>query len=140
MYRIGSLDSTESKRSRRRRRSSTYAPPGYLLFVRDKTLVAQPFDPKALKTTGEPIPLAEHIGTDSVGLARFSVSREGTLAYRTGESGDRLVWVDRHRPRGRDAWATRASTTTRRFSPGGTGWRSTWRIRAPERGTSGSGT
>ena len=46
----------------------TYAPPGYLLFVRDRTLVAQPFDAKALKTTGEPVPLAEHIGTDSVGL------------------------------------------------------------------------
>jgi Tol biopolymer transport system component len=29
-----------------------------------------------------------------VGLARFSVSREGTLVYRTGNSGNRLVWVD----------------------------------------------
>jgi Tol biopolymer transport system component len=95
MYRIGSLDSTESKPLAPAQTLVTYAPPGYLLFVRDKTLVAQPFDAKALKTTGEPVPLAEHIGTDSVGLARFSVSREGTLAYRTGESGDRLVFVDR---------------------------------------------
>jgi Tol biopolymer transport system component len=73
----------------------TYAPPGYLLFLRDKTLVAQPFDAKGLKTTGEPVPLAEQVGTDSVGLARFSVSRDGVLAYRTGESGGRLVWRDR---------------------------------------------
>ncbi len=73
----------------------TYAPPGYLLFVRDKTLVAQPFDAKALKTTGEPMPLAEKIGTDNVGLALFSVSRNGVLAYRTGESGGRLLWRDR---------------------------------------------
>ena len=94
-YRTGSLDSTESKALAPAQTLVTYAPPGYLLFVRDKTLVAQPFDAKALKTTGEPIPLAEHIGTDSVGLARFSVSRDGTLAYRTGESGDKFVWVDR---------------------------------------------
>ncbi len=72
-----------------------YAPPGYLLFVRDKTLVAQPFDAKALKTTGEPVPLAEKIATDNVGLARFSVSSTGVLAYRTGESGGRLLWRDR---------------------------------------------
>jgi Tol biopolymer transport system component/predicted Ser/Thr protein kinase len=94
-YRVGSLDSNESKALAPAQTLITYAPPGLLLFVRDKTLVAQPFDAKALKTTGEPIPLAEHIGTDAVGLARFSVSREGTLAYRTGESGDRMVWVDR---------------------------------------------
>ena len=73
----------------------TYAPPGYLLFARDKTLVAQPFDAKALKTTGEPVPLAEKIGTDNVGLALFSVSRNGVLAYRTGEAGGRLLWRDR---------------------------------------------
>jgi Tol biopolymer transport system component len=94
-YRTGSLDSTESKALAPAQTLVTYAPPWYLLFVRDKTLVAQPFDAKALKTTGEPIPLAEHIGTDSVGLARFSVSRDGTLVYRTGESGDKFVWVDR---------------------------------------------
>ena len=72
-----------------------YAPQGYLLFVKDRTLVAQPFDAKAIKTTGEPVPLAEQIGTDAVGLARFSVSRDGVLAYRTGESGSRLLWMDR---------------------------------------------
>jgi Tol biopolymer transport system component/predicted Ser/Thr protein kinase len=95
-YRIGSLDSTESKAFAPAQTLLTYAPPGYLLFVRDRTLVAQPFDAKAQKTTGEPVPLAEKIGVDTVGLARFSVSREGTLAYRTGESGTRLLWVDRH--------------------------------------------
>jgi Tol biopolymer transport system component len=94
-YRIGSLDSTESKALAPAQTLVSYAPPGYLLFVRDKTLVAQPFDAKALKTTGEPIPLAEHVGTDAVGLARFSVAGDGTLVYRTGESGDRFLWVDR---------------------------------------------
>ncbi len=94
-YRIGSLDSNETKAFAPAQTMLTYAPPGYLLFVRDRTLVAQPFDAKAMKTTGEPLPLAEQIGTDAVGLARFSVSRDGVLAYRTGESGNRMVWVDR---------------------------------------------
>ena len=95
MYRIGSLDAKDTQPFAPAQSQITYVDPGYLLFLRDRTLVAQPFDAKALKATGEPIPLAEQVGTDSVGLARFSVSREGTLAYRTGEMTDRLVWVDR---------------------------------------------
>jgi len=94
-YRIGSLDSAETKPFAPAQTMLAYAPQGYLLFVRDKTLVAQRFDAKALKTTGEPVPLAEQIGTDAVGLARFSVSRDGVLAYRTGESGNRMIWRDR---------------------------------------------
>jgi WD40 repeat protein len=94
-YRVGSLDSSDSKPVAPAQTLVTYARPGFLLFVRDRTLVAQPFDPKAIKTKGEPIPLAEHIGTDSVGLATFSVSRDGTLVYRTGEAGARLLWMDR---------------------------------------------
>ncbi|HKA36694.1 MAG TPA: protein kinase [Thermoanaerobaculia bacterium] len=94
-YRIGSLDSSETKPLMPAQTLVTYAPPGYLLFVRDRTLVAQRFDPNALKTVGEPVPLAEQIGTNAIGLARFSVSRQGTLAYRTGEAGSRLIWVDR---------------------------------------------
>ncbi len=95
MYRLGSLDSKESKPVAPAQTLITYAPPGYLLFVRDKTLVAQRFDLKSLKTIGEPAPVAEKIGTDAVGLARFSVSRNGVLAYRTGDSGNRLLWLDR---------------------------------------------
>ncbi len=96
VYRFASLDSKETHAVASAQTLVTFARPGSLLFVRDKTLVAQPFDAKSGKTTGEPVPLAEQVGTNSVGLARFSVSREGTLVYRTGESGDRLVWMDRN--------------------------------------------
>ena len=95
MYRVGSIDSKETQPFAPAQSQITNVEPGYLLFLRDRTLVAQPFDAKTMKTTGEPVPLAEQVGTDNVGLARFSVSREGTLAYRTGEMTDRLVWVDR---------------------------------------------
>ena len=94
-YWIASIDSNEKKMVAPAQTLVQYAPPGYLLFVRDKTLVAQPFDAKALKTTGEPVPLAEKIATDNVGLARFSASSTGVLAYRTGESGGRLLWRER---------------------------------------------
>jgi Tol biopolymer transport system component/predicted Ser/Thr protein kinase len=95
MYRVGSLDSAETRALAPAQSLVTYAPPGHLLFVRESTLVAQPFDARAMKTTGEPVPLAEHVGTIATGLARFSASRNGVLAYRTGESGSRFLWVDR---------------------------------------------
>jgi eukaryotic-like serine/threonine-protein kinase len=94
-YRVGTLDSAATRTVAPAQTLVTYAPPGYLLFVRDRTLVAQPFDPGAIKTTGEAIPLAEQVRTDSVGLATFSVSRDGILVYRTGDSGSRFLWVDR---------------------------------------------
>ena len=118
VYRIGSLDSQESKVLAPAQTLVSYARPGYLLFVRDRTLVAQPFDAKTLRTTGEPVPLAEHVGTDSVGLARFSVSRDGTLVYRTGETGNRLMWVDRSGKEG-DAVGDPGDSRNPAFSPDG---------------------
>ena len=72
-----------------------YAPPGHLLYVRENTLVAQPFDAKSGQISGDPVPLAEDLGIDSVGLAHFSASHNGTLAYRGGEAGGgQLKWID----------------------------------------------
>ncbi len=74
-----------------------YAPPGRILYVKGGTLVAQPFDARSLKTTGEPVPVAEQIGTTANGLSDFSVSSNGALVYRGGATNDnRLVWVDRN--------------------------------------------
>jgi Tol biopolymer transport system component/predicted Ser/Thr protein kinase len=73
-----------------------YAEPGYLIYVIDGMLVAHPFDADRGALTGEPIPLADNVGSSTVGLADFSVSRDGTLAFRSGETGGRrLVWRDR---------------------------------------------
>jgi Tol biopolymer transport system component len=73
-----------------------YAEPGYLVYVREQTLVAQPFDASALKLTGGPIPLGEGLGVNNLGLASFSISRTGVLAFRAGRSEARqLVWLDR---------------------------------------------
>lgn len=93
---VGNIDSGSVKSLFKTTTRVQYAEPGYLLFVRDRTLVAQKFDPASLTLSGEPVPLGEGLGSDTVGLASFSVSRTGILVFRGGElTGSRLVWMDR---------------------------------------------
>jgi serine/threonine protein kinase/Tol biopolymer transport system component len=71
---------------------------GYLLFRREDTLMAQPFDWKTIKTTGETFPLAEQVlGGGNIGFGAFSVSTNGVLVYRSGGAvaNRELVWMDR---------------------------------------------
>ena len=94
--RVGTLDGKDSKVLLKTRSRVVYAAPGYLLYVREQTLVAHPFDPRTLELTGEPVPVSEGLGVDTLGLATFSVSRTGVLVYRGGEVGqNRVEWVDR---------------------------------------------
>lgn len=76
-----------------------YAAPHFLLFTRQRTLVAQHFDPSTLMLSGQPTAIAENVlYRADVGRAAFDVSDGGTLLYRTGgtETGQRsLVWIDR---------------------------------------------
>lgn len=71
---------------------------GYLLFMRDQTLMAQPFNPRRVELTGEPVPVAEHVAING-GTNRpiFSVSENGTLIYQSGElgAGWNLSWLSR---------------------------------------------
>jgi Tol biopolymer transport system component len=63
---------------------------GHLLFTREGTLMAQPFDSETLSVTGEIFPVAESV-------TQFSVSANGALAYLSGTAAirDQLVWRDR---------------------------------------------
>lgn len=102
---VGSLDSPKSKFLVKTAVNAAYAPPGYLLYVQDRTLVAQNFDADRLELTGEPTsitgeptPIVE--GIDRLGggsrFALFSVSRTGVLVYRSGSSdSSHLIWFDR---------------------------------------------
>jgi WD40 repeat protein len=68
---------------------------GRLLFVRDRTLLAQPFDPDRLELTGEAVPVAEQIGI-LFNDPFFSASMTGVLAYRTTAiERYELIWFDR---------------------------------------------
>ncbi len=100
----GSLDGAPSVRLLPDRSNALYAPapapgaPAYLLFRREETLMAQPFDATRLKTTGEMFPIAEQVAAGgNVGFGAFSVSENGALVYRSGgaASGRELVWMDR---------------------------------------------
>ena len=94
---VRALDGAESRALMKTTSQVVYAHPGYLLFVRDRTLVAQRFDPGTQEIRGEPIPLSEGLGIDNVGLASISASDTGVLAYRPGQAARRrLVWMDRN--------------------------------------------
>jgi Tol biopolymer transport system component len=94
---IGTLDGTTTKRLLQADSSALYAQPGYLLFVREQKLLAQPFDQQQLATTGDPFPFAEKVTFNPfASYAEVSVSDNGTLVYRSGSSTDaELVWFDR---------------------------------------------
>jgi Tol biopolymer transport system component len=71
---------------------------GHILFVRESTLMAQPFDTKRLEFAGDAFPIAEQVLTNGgVGYAAISPSDNGVLAYRTGTAliGSKLAWYDR---------------------------------------------
>ncbi|MEO8097575.1 MAG: protein kinase [Acidobacteriota bacterium] len=72
---------------------------GHLLYLRENTLMAQPFDVDQLATTGEAMPIAEGIltYTNLWRIPVFAVSPAGLLVYATGASRgqSRLVWKDR---------------------------------------------
>jgi eukaryotic-like serine/threonine-protein kinase len=95
---ITSLDANESRRLLDVRDSVVaYAPPGYLLFRRDTSLMAQPFDPEKLQLNGEAVPVAERVGFEVTTFqTNFSVSQTGVLLYSSGSFGKtQLTWLDR---------------------------------------------
>ncbi|MBI3208230.1 MAG: protein kinase [Candidatus Solibacter usitatus] len=67
---------------------------GYLLFTRDGSLMALPFDARRLEPAGAAVPIAEGIARAS---GAFSASAAGLAAYLTGADADesRLLWFDR---------------------------------------------
>jgi DNA-binding winged helix-turn-helix (wHTH) protein/Tol biopolymer transport system component len=97
---VASLDSKESQRLLDSHWMAAYAPAldgreGYLLFIREGTLMAQRFDANHLQLTGKPVPLVEGV-SDLSHNANFSVSRNGTLAYvPQGAVKSQLTWFDR---------------------------------------------
>jgi len=85
-----------------------YVSSGHLVYVRDGTLMAVPFDLKALRVTGTPSAIVKglmqavrtgFISVGDTGAAQFSVSNNGVLVYvRSAPVRDlvmSLVWVDR---------------------------------------------
>ena len=73
-----------------------YLAPGYLVFARDGTLLAQRFDAETARVSGDPIAIAEPVAEfASPGWAAFAVSATGAIAYQSPGGRARLSWFDR---------------------------------------------
>jgi Tol biopolymer transport system component len=70
---------------------------GYLLYLKDANLVAQPFDASGLTPTGNPVPIAESLDYwNARDTAYFSASPTGVLLYRKSvQTPTQPTWVDR---------------------------------------------
>jgi Tol biopolymer transport system component len=102
---LGSLDGQAPRKILADLSSVLYVPPlagsrfGHLLFQRDDTLMAQPFDDRGLGFAGELFPVAQRIpfgSTNNYMLA--SSSENGVLVYRSGaasQGGNQLLWYER---------------------------------------------
>jgi Tol biopolymer transport system component len=102
---VGSLDSSPPAMVVQGASRGAYAPQGYLLFERERVVVAQRFDLDRLTVNGEPMRVADGLtAVPPVLIGAFSVSNTGVLSYVTGGSGalagpqvplSRLTWYDR---------------------------------------------
>ena len=93
----GTLRSQETKFVLASESNGAYASPGYLLYWRDASLMAQPFDARHLAPAGNAVPIADHVlfsAAQSYGV--FSVSQNGVLALQAGDASvNQLSWFDR---------------------------------------------
>jgi len=95
---VAEMGSDRKKLLLQARSNVSYAS-GHLLYVRDRVLLAQPFDPVGLELKGEPLPLGDGVDYDPAYFrAIFAVSDNGVLAYQAGgaESSAQLSWLDRN--------------------------------------------
>ena len=102
--------------------SAVYAEPGYLLYRRDRHLVAHAFDARRLELLGDPKPVADDLWYDPgvTALTNLSVSSTGTLVFRTGgEEVSELAWFDRRGQARSVAWEPKGFVTVA-LSPDGT--------------------
>ena len=65
---------------------------GHILFVREGSLMAQPFDERRLEFAGDAVPIAEQVSAQG----QYAASSTGALVYASGSAGRRqLAWYDR---------------------------------------------
>ncbi len=101
---LSSLDGKESRRILPDTSSVVFAPlasgsrAGHIMFVRENTLMGQPFDAVSGQTLGDAFPVAEGVTFSTVGgFAPITVSDNGVLLYATGGNAgfQNFAWYDR---------------------------------------------
>ena len=73
-----------------------FAESGHLLYVRDRVLMARPFDAGSRSISGEAFKLADTVDYNPPGQAAFAIAR-GVLVYRPRQhlALGSLIWIDR---------------------------------------------
>jgi Tol biopolymer transport system component len=100
---VGSLDSKnrtlllDAERLGYENGKVEYAAPGYLLYVRDRALVAQPFDSTRLTLAGDVFQVADGVLKEGPGSSAFSASANGVLTFWGGAvpPNSQLTWMRR---------------------------------------------
>jgi eukaryotic-like serine/threonine-protein kinase len=101
---VSSLDGKENRRVLADISSAVFAPPpvgrrmGHLLFIRENTLMAQPFDAASGQLAGDAFPVAEGVSLIATMFAPVTASENGVLLFLSGGTGgvnNQIVWYDR---------------------------------------------
>jgi len=94
---VGSIDSTEKRFVVSSSANATYVEPGFLLYLRDRTLVAQPFNARTFALTGEPRTLSDDVLFFSQILRAVFDASPALLVAQTGKAASlsELSWFDR---------------------------------------------
>jgi Tol biopolymer transport system component len=91
------IDSRKSVLVAQESSEGRYVEPGYLAFVREGNVMLQPFDTATLKTTGDPVPVAEKVQFAPLRWSGgFTFSKTGLLVVQPGTPGQKrqLTWYD----------------------------------------------
>jgi serine/threonine protein kinase len=94
---LAALDSKERNLVLRNDSNAIYAALGYLVFVRDNTLMAQRFNLRSLALEGEAKPVADHVAVNTdIWHSILTASANGELLYQHGAAGggSQLIWYD----------------------------------------------
>ena len=93
------METGEQKELIRGGTDGRYVPTGHIVYAKQGNLFAVPFDLERLEVDGEAVQILEGVMQSTEGIAQYSFSDQGSLAYIPGSLGmvlDReLVWVDR---------------------------------------------
>lgn len=94
---IGSIDSSERTWLLETTSSARYSNEGYLLFLRDKSILAQRFNASALRLEGEAVPVAENVSRTVRWETMVSLSETNLMAFQAGVGSEssEIVLLDR---------------------------------------------
>jgi serine/threonine protein kinase/Tol biopolymer transport system component len=97
VVRVAALDAPEAATTLLQAESSAFFSSGHVLFLRDQTLMAQPFDLALRQMQGIAFPVAERVSSEGSRYLSASASNEGTLVFGQGTvpNVQRMTWFNR---------------------------------------------